>query len=464
MKKHLFFFLPLISFLSNAQEGKPQLKLEDFYQLVGEFHPIAQQAVLVRSRGDAALREARGMFDPKLVSTYNKKQFEDKNYYDVWDSYLKVPTFLNVDLKAGFERNSGIFLNPERSVPSDGLYYAGVSVPVGQGLFANARTIELKKGKLTQQELQVTGDMILNNLFLDANHVFWHWYESYQKLQVVRSNLTLINQRFNGVREAVINGENAAIDSVETLIQVQQWTNFLNKAEVDFQNSILLLENFVWNEDIALTNLNPGVSDEIENEDLPTYQDFARVNHPALRNLSLQEAKLDLDKRWSREQLKPVINLNYNLLLSEGNQLENTSFLANNYKAGVNFSFPLLLRKERGKLMAINLKYEENNLKLTQKSREVVNKVEQAYNKVLRLQEMIREQERMNLNYQRMLDGEQTKFNNGESSIFLINSRENKKLDAKMKLIELKAELGRSIGLLKWSAGSLSDEFLGLNN
>lgn len=464
MKNFLFLFLLLMSLVASSQEAESQLKLQEFYELVGKSHPIAQQAVLVRSRGDAALREARGMFDPKLVSTYNKKQFEDKNYYDVWDSYLKVPTFLNVDLKAGFERNSGIFLNAERNVPTDGLYYAGLSVPVGQGLFANARTIELKKGKLTQQELQVAGDMILNNLLLDANHVFWHWYESYQKLQVVRSSLTLINQRFNGIREAVMNGENAAIDSVETLIQVQQWTNFLNKAEVDFQNSILLLKNFVWGEGISLENLHPGTHAEIDNADLPTYQDFARVNHPTLKNLVLQGAKLGLDKRWNREQLKPIINLNYNLLLSDGNQLENSSFLSNNYKAGVNLSFPLLLRKERGKLMATNLKYEENNLKLNQKRREVVNKVEQAYNKVVRLEEMIREQERMNLNYQRMLDGEQTKFNNGESSIFLINSRENKKLDAEMKLIELKTELGKSIGLLKWSAGLLPNEFPQIDN
>jgi outer membrane protein TolC len=124
----------------------------------------------------------------------------------------------------------------------------------------------------------------------------------------------------------------------------------------------------------------------------------------------------------------------------------------------VNFSFPLLVRKERAKLKATNLKRQENNLKLDLKRREINNKIEQSFNKIIRLADMIQRQEAMIINYQRMLDGERIRFNNGESSIFLINSRENKKLEAEMKLIELKVEYGRSIALMKWSSGILANE------
>ncbi|MEP1094237.1 MAG: TolC family protein [Cyclobacteriaceae bacterium] len=454
--RQLALTILLSPFLLQAQRS--EFTVLEYYRLVKETNPIAKQAALIESRGPLAVREARGAFDPKLVSDYDAKQFEDKNYYDLWNSYVKIPTLLNIDLKAGYERNSGIFLNPERNVPSTGLYYAGVSVPVGEGLFVNERTIDLKKSKLTQQELRIQSEMVLNNLFLDANFAYWYWYEAYEKLTIVRSNLVLVRQRFDGIREGVLNGENAAIDSVETLIQVQQWSNYLQKADVEFQNSLLLMQNFVWEEEVdLLASIPVSDGDEIAaNRDV--YVDYALSRHPELSKISLTGAKLDLDRRLNAEQLKPTINLNYNALLSEGNSLEGSSFLSNNYKAGVNLSFPLLMRKERAKLRMTKIKREENDLKLNQKRRTITNKVEQSFNKVLQLQNMIIQQETMVANYQIMLEGERSKFDNGESSIFLINSRENKKLDAEIKLVELRSDLGQSIGVLKWSSGILAEE------
>ncbi len=458
MMKKFFISLMLLPFLSAAQDTPQVLRLNDYYQLVSQYHPVAKQAVLIRARGEASVSEARGAFDPKLVSDYDAKQFEDKNYFDIWDSYVEVPTLLNVDLKAGYERNSGIFLNPERNVPNDGLYYAGVSVPVGEGLFVNERAIGLKKGKLTQEELAVESELVLNNLFLDANYAYWNWYEASEKLTIVRSNLDLVRIRFEGIRQGVLNGENAAIDSVETLIQVQQWTNYYQKAIVDFENSKLLMENFLWEEEVDLSSVRPANGLESQITSLQFYSDFANTSHPDLRRLSIQGAKLDLDKRLNAEQIKPTINLNYNLLLSENNNLESTSFLSNNYKAGIDFSFPLLVRKERAKLKMTKLKRQENDLKINQKRRVVNNKVNQAYNKTIQVREMINQQQQMIENYQLMLDGERIKFDNGESSIFLINSRENKKLDAELKLIDLISEYGRTIGSLKWSSGILQNE------
>ncbi|SKB43054.1 hypothetical protein [Dyadobacter psychrophilus] len=43
-------------------------------------------------------------------------------------------------------------------------------------------------------------------------------------------------------------------------------------------------------------------------------------------------------------------------------------------------------------------------------------------------------------NYQQLVKAEKMRFSNGESSLFLINSRENKALEARQKLIDLKAK------------------------
>ncbi|WP_221393492.1 hypothetical protein [Dyadobacter sp. NIV53] len=59
-------------------------------------------------------------------------------------------------------------------------------------------------------------------------------------------------------------------------------------------------------------------------------------------------------------------------------------------------------------------------------------------------------------NYQKLVQAEQIRFANGESSLFLINSRENKALEAREKLIELKTKYFQTAYSLQWSAGLLN--------
>jgi outer membrane protein TolC len=46
-------------------------------------------------------------------------------------------------------------------------------------------------------------------------------------------------------------------------------------------------------------------------------------------------------------------------------------------------------------------------------------------------------------NYQRLRDGEQIRFENGESTVFLLNSREASLVNARLKLAELQAKYGQ---------------------
>ena len=459
MKKLRTLLLAFLLFPIWAWSQSSIINLEDFYEIVHLHHPIAKQARLLNERGELGVSQARGSFDPKIVSDFNRKKYDGKNYFDLWDTYVQVPTLLNFDVKAGYERNSGSYLNPENTVPTDGLYYAGISVPLGQGLIRNQRKINLQKSKYQNKAFQNDANNVLNNLFLDANHVYWWWYENYSKREAVKTNLRLINERFEGIRQGTLNGENAAIDSVEMFIQVQQWTNNLMDADLNLQNSYLMLQNFIWSDSIQTPALAPQ-SEVVQGQlNLDEYLNWAMIHHPQLKQLSIESNILELDRRMSSEMLKPIIDVNYNLLLA-GQEDIPASFFSNNYKLGVEFIFPLFLRKERSKLKIVKIKQQEYNYKIDQKNREIINKIQQNYNKLSTLKAIIKQQEKMLVNYERMVDAEQSKFDNGESSVFLLNSRENKKLQGQIKLIELEAKYSRAIGELKWSTGKLYDEIL----
>jgi outer membrane protein TolC len=62
-------------------------------------------------------------------------------------------------------------------------------------------------------------------------------------------------------------------------------------------------------------------------------------------------------------------------------------------------------------------------------------------------------QENMVSNYRELLQGEITKFENGESSIFLINTRETELLDARLKLLKLQTKYEKAKIELLHAAG-----------
>jgi hypothetical protein len=58
-------------------------------------------------------------------------------------------------------------------------------------------------------------------------------------------------------------------------------------------------------------------------------------------------------------------------------------------------------------------------------------------------------------NFEKLLKAEETLLLNGESSLFLINLRENKVLETQKKLIELKTNYYKTIYTLQWATGVL---------
>ena len=122
------------------------LTLAAFAERVLLYHPIVRQARLLPDQARAQIRMARGNFDPAVGWTFNEKRRKNKHYYTDADGYLKVPVWWNVDIKAGVERGFGQFIDSQNAnepsnpiAPTTGIYYAGVSIPVGRGLLFDER-------------------------------------------------------------------------------------------------------------------------------------------------------------------------------------------------------------------------------------------------------------------------------------------------------------------------------------
>ena len=137
MRVFIIIITALLNGLVSAQDSASAITLAEYLGYVKTYHPIVKQANLIINESEAKLMKSRGGFDPKLEVDYDRKTFKNTEYYDKLNAAFKIPTWYGVELKGNFEENTGDFLNPEASIPDNGLYSVGVSVSLAQGLFIN---------------------------------------------------------------------------------------------------------------------------------------------------------------------------------------------------------------------------------------------------------------------------------------------------------------------------------------
>lgn len=459
------FILFIFSFcFTNLVLGqKANLTFEDFNAIVKQHHPVAVQAGIQLDRGDATVQMARGGFDPKVGTDIGQKYFKGDQYYSLIDAGLKVPTWFGIEVNAGYEQNGGVFLNPENSTSGGGLIYAGLSLPLGRGLFIDERRAELRKAQLYQKSTVIEQRLMLNDLLYEAGKAYWHWFETYEVLQVYEEAIQLAQFRFNSVKMEAAAGDKPAIDTLEAGIQLQNRQLGLLQAQLDFKNATALLSVYLWRQGQIPLEISEGTIPQPMELVVPHSVDDAPIgrldsliaDHPYLQQYRFKIAQLKIDRRMKIEQLKPKLDLKYNALnqVVGNNPFSNIS--ANNYTWGLQFNMPIPLRKERGALRLVNLKLKEADLQILDQEANINYKINASINdwSITRDQAIL--YQRTVSDYAGLLEGERQKFNSGESSLFLVNAREVGYIETQLKYIALlsknqKAELatGYSLGVL----------------
>jgi outer membrane protein TolC len=121
--------------------------------------------------------------------------------------------------------------------------------------------------------------------------------------------------------------------------------------------------------------------------------------------------------------------------LSEPAYIDNYRF--DDYKIGLEFYFPLFLRKERGSLKLAKYKLQENQFALALEKTQLSNKITAQKTEILSLVKQKKLAKDLVENNMTMLNSEERLFTFGESSLFLINTRENNLVSAKLAAIAL---------------------------
>ena len=441
--KYVIVFILFSCFCSSQNSNLKELSYNEYLGFVKKYHPLVKSANLGINAAQANLMMARGGFDPKIEIDYDKKQFKDKEYYSLLNSSFKIPTWYGIEVKAGFDNNEGMYLNPENTLPNKGLTSIGINVPLGQGLLINQRMSDLKKAKIQLKLSQAERKLNAISVLYDASLAYFNWKRNYSEVKLYESYLKNSELRFNGIRILIENGDKPSIDSVEAKIIVRNRLLSLEDSKLKLAKSKLELANFLWLENDLPMELQDDINPEenIENtiqETLKTNELFTDQpsieNHPKINALKNKLELLDVERKLKSNSLLPKIDIGYHYL-SEPDYWNNTKF--NNYKLGLNFYFPLFLRKERGNLQITKFKIQDSQFALNLEKVQLSNKINAQQTELKSLEKqrkLIADLVNDNIV---MLASEERLFSFGESSIFLINTRENNLVGAQLSKIAL---------------------------
>lgn len=458
MRKINYFLLLFIGCIcSSFGQNTTEFSFNEFLGYVKKYHPLVKQADLKINEAQANLMQARGAFDPKIDIDFNEKQFKDNNYYSILNSSFKIPTWYGIELKAGFDNAEGIYVNPENTLPNSGLTSFGISIPVGQGLFINQRMADIRKAKIAQNLNSAERNLQAIEVLYEASISYTNWKRSFDEVKLYENYLENAKIRYNGVSQLITQGDKPAIDSIEAGIIVTTRQLNLEDAKLKLTKAKLDLSNYLWLEN----NIPLELKDELQPEKIlgstikETLQineldNFDIENHPKIKALDAKIGILKVEKQLKANALLPKLDVSYNYL-SEPSAIDN--YRMQDYKIGLNFSIPIFLRKERAGLKLAKLKIQDSEFSLQFERKNLENKLKSQQQEIMSLQIQQEYNTKLVRDFSTLLSAEDRLFNMGESSLFLINSRENTLVSSQLNAIVLENRFFQAIlGLFKTRA------------
>lgn len=441
-----------------------QLSLLEFLTIVKHFHPLAESYQMDQEIARAEVQRARGQVDPVLGAKTGAKTIDQVDYYEESNVHLRIPTWYGVMFEGSFNHIEGQKLN--NSDTRGGLYQFGVTVPLARNLIYNQQRAILDQAQAALRMTEAEQVMLTNALLAEAESVYWQWAKSYESLTLLSEAVKVNQLRIEMVRKSHLYGESAAIDTTEALTQLQTYRLREQQAYLDFVKSTQELQLFLWTENHEIRELNewtvpsdrlggynlkdlyPGLLADVEAQLIDA--------HASLRVYLQKQDILTSEQRLKRQALLPKIDFTYNFLNKQHYKTDVFPLFLDNYQYSIKLEIPIFLRQARADYRITRHKLVQNQLDIDFKRQEILTKIENYKNEIINYQQQLQTMALAAANQQKLLSAEETKYSNGESSLFLINTRENSLIEIQEKEIETKLKAVRSYSQLKW----LNESFL----
>lgn len=461
--------LPVVTDSVRMLPGTP-LSFDAFFDLVSRNHPVVRQARLIENGASADVTAAFGNFEPKFEASWETKRFDSSMsgaqtlYWNYADIAVKIPTPFGADLKVGYERASGRYINPQYTTPANGLFVAGFSLPLGQRILTDERRTALRVARALRDVAQGERAAMTNKLLFSAAKSYAEWYSSALQLQVIRDGERLADTRYNAITGRVRAGDAAGIDSIEAAAELNRRRAQVRGAEQSYFAASMDLTSYLWDARGQPQDLRPGSvpSDSglgritLDSASVPALLTRVMALHPDVRKAEGKVAQAAAERSLARQAMIPLASADLYALRARDGSFDAGAALARegNYKGAISVSSPLLFFKERGKFQSTDAKFDRAELEARATRRDVVLLVRTAINDLSQYEAQLALQRDAVRLFRILSAGERAKFDAGESNLFLVNTRERQVLDEELKFVALQAKYLAARAALAVAAGA----------
>ena len=464
-RAYLLLVLLLAAASSALADSRPEvLTLDAVLGRVEANHPKLRGAQLANRIASAKVLEKQGAFDPGVslattYETYNTSSSPGKEYaYFSNRGTVFQTTPSGIKWEAGIVNNQGRVKSPNSSTGDVGEFFVEASIPLLRGLNINEKSVALQQAQIMEEQVRFDYRQLRLAVLLNAGSSYYDWVTAVVQREIVEENLQLAVERAEQVRTSIEAGDKPRIDQVEADREVENRREALIKAERIVQKAALKLALYLWNSSgqadaVPTTEMAPRSlpsGRKVSESEVAELQVEAWQSRPELRRLDLQKDIISLDKDLAANQRLPQLDLKLGPGYDAGNQ-----GIGFNFKAGIQMIIPLATRAADGREMAASIKLDKLSLDQIEMVRRILLEVQDAASEVqttaLRLERAL-EIYRL---ARELEEAERLKFRLGDSSLFLVNTRERSTVAAALKVLEIRNEQAQSLLLLETVSGKL---------
>lgn len=452
----LYFYIFCISSPSICL-GNDSTSLDNVLNVVNSKFPILLGAMQEIERAEGEKRSALGGFD---VTWKTKGVVAPEGYYrnSRVDSVVEKPTSLwGLNLYGGYrqgDRDFPVYDGKYETLPA-GELRAGIQLPIFRDREIDQRRADLRLAELGVDVASVGVEAKRIEVINKATQRYWYWVGAGRKYSIVEDLLSIARERLRGIEERVNHGDLPEFELKDNKRSILQRESQLVKAERAFQNAGIELAVFLGNEEEVLLRskvpkvmLPPGPKSIHSSEELTN---IAIGKRPEIKAIRILQNQLETELKLAKNQTDPKLDFMFQVSkdLGDGNKTKEQTEV----ESGVLVEIPLQVRKAEGKIASTEAKLR----KIEQEMMFYKKRIEADIKDAISALENARNQiylNRKELKYARELEaGERSRFQAGESTIFIVNLREQATADTALKEVEALQEYHVAEANLKAALG-----------
>ena len=455
-----FFGLSLIltSLSSFSAEGH-YLKLEDVLQSVSRCYPQIKISRLEINKTQGEYITALGKFDPSL--TLNSASQPVGGYINNYgNSEINIPTLYNgLKLFGGYRNGEGNWpiYYQNYLTNSGGEYKAGLSLPLLKDRIIDKERTGLLTSRETIRMKEKDAAVVKIKVYQEAIKVYWQWVQAGLQVKTFQQLLALAKERQKAIVKQANQGDLPKLAISENLQQMVQREQLVNQGKMVFKQAAINLSLYYrdqkGNPKIPLNGALPPYV--LEQSAHPTQDLLQLKQHPALKKLQNYSNIIKLKQNLAKNELLP--NLDATAYTFKQNGTGGYPLLIPQAAmVGVSFKFPLFQREAKGKLVSARNELQQITTERKFLFEQLKNELTNLFIgiKIYRHQVALLNKE-LHL-AKKVQHGETTKFYEGDSTLFLVNQREQSTAQVRLSWINAKVKLKEMIDLARFFSSTES--------